>query len=73
LDRWRGATDNERGDAFYGVLSVVAAMQGHLRPKPSLAVRFPKPYRQHVSTATEPCNTNSPCLWYAAISDPYTA
>jgi hypothetical protein len=55
LDRWRGVTDKERGDAFYSVLSVVAAMQGHLRPKPPLAVRFPKPCRQHVGAATEPC------------------
>jgi hypothetical protein len=43
LDRWRGATDKERGDALYSALSVVAAMGEHVRSKPPLTVRFPRP------------------------------
>lgn len=44
LDHWRKATDKERGEAFYGILSIIGAMQNHLRPKPPLEVRFPVPY-----------------------------
>jgi hypothetical protein len=46
LDRWRMATTTERGEAFYGLLSVVAAMREYIRPKAPLVVRFPKPYHR---------------------------
>lgn len=45
LERWRHATDKERGQAFYGILSILDAMKESLHPKPPLEVRFPKPYR----------------------------
>ncbi|GEM_PF-3896891 len=45
LERWRHATDKERGQAFYGILSMIDAMKDSLRPKPPLEVRFPKSYQ----------------------------